>query len=148
MKYLSGLWRVINNTSEDGDDYDLETVCFVTIRNNSFQHSDMCELVRFHADFGGFYNRFTKDKDEMFFGESISCRVCSVKEFTDKRLHPMLEAGSIWSVKTGNTQRQGIWVFVKEGSRPYFPDFEFKQLTREEFMAEVAAEAERLKYVY
>ncbi|WNV45999.1 hypothetical protein [Aeromonas phage AerS_266] len=68
FKYLSGYYAI---NEDDG----ICTSLLLTVKRDSYQHRDMSRDFRCDPIYGGFADLNKEVPNEMFFGDSVSCRV-------------------------------------------------------------------------
>lgn len=75
-KFLFGTNRIIPNGLEDaGDSIKYKDTLLMVRKHDIFQHADMAKIYRLTPSTGGFVKRLGIQGEELFYGESVSCRV-------------------------------------------------------------------------
>ncbi|MGL4614252.1 MAG: hypothetical protein ACRCVV_10240 [Shewanella sp.] len=128
FKYLDGSIEIVE---EDG----LSSALMVTVKRDSYQHSDMARDFRFDPFGGGFANLQKETPNEMFVGKSVSCRVSTREEF-NPFLMELVNNGNIYHCSKENVK--DVWVFLE---KDFTPDswiengITYSKITMEEFKA-------------
>lgn len=124
FKYLAGNYFIKERAG-------VSAALLLTVKRDSYQHRDMAQNFGFDPINGGFAALQKETPNEMFFGESVSCRVKTC-EITNPDLFNLVNNGNIYQLST--YKEKDVWMFLENDYTPD-PDegVEYEKISMEEF---------------